>query len=88
MGTLADTAICNVTTIREAIKTARADVRNYLTGRARTLHAAAFDEGRIAGLRFALKILGVDWHSNGCPDCGAALPGDGSCCDACKWVRT
>jgi hypothetical protein len=39
--------------------------------------------GRFTGLALAATLL---CRGGGCPDCRAALPADGSCCDACGWV--
>ena len=44
--------------------------------------------GRFTGLALALALGTSDPKGSrgGCPDCHAALPGDGSCCDECGWV--
>lgn len=40
---------------------------------------------RIEHRRLDLQAEGR--KAGGCPRCGAALPGDGSCCDNCRWTR-
>ena len=49
---------------------------------------AAYERGVWHALSNAVRLLTTDWTPNGCPDCGVALPGDGSCCDACGWVQS
>jgi hypothetical protein len=54
-----------------------------------------YGRGKVEGLRLALTMLYgivgtegiIKVGAGGCPDCYAALPGDGSCCDECGWTR-
>ena len=52
---------------------------------------AQWHEGMWMGMGNAVRMLCEDWmpasNGTGCPDCGAGLANDGSCCDACGWVR-
>lgn len=45
--------------------------------------------GRFSGLSLSARLL-TDRFCVGdpirCPDCGAPMRADGSCCDECKWV--
>ena len=80
---LIETSRCE--TCRQAIRVQRCEVlRAVREGFPLT---AQYQKGLLDGLINALRLLAPDWRENGCPDCGAGLPGDGSCCDGCGWVR-
>lgn len=54
-----------------------------------------FERGKMAGLKLALAFLDgapgtksmIEAGPGGCPDCLAPLANDGSCCDACGWIK-
>jgi hypothetical protein len=60
-----------------------------------TMAKYRFDEGEYyRGIRLGLSLALIHLLKppstnppNTCPECYATLPNDGSCCDACGWVR-
>ncbi|MCE5277159.1 MAG: hypothetical protein ABFD92_16650 [Planctomycetaceae bacterium] len=64
-----------------AIRKEMAATRPYITT------AGDYAWGRFSGLSLAAFLIDCNHPETGhCPDCAAALPADGSCCDACGWV--